>query len=103
MEVIEHDVFRRWLSRLKDTRAKMRITARIMQIKRHGSLLGDTKVLGEGLMELRFHFGPGYRVYVSQQGSRLLLLLAGGDKSGQQRDIALARKLLNDWREQYGE
>ena len=102
MELVESDAFGRWLRRLKDTKSKMRISARLLQIRRQGFLTGDVKSLGEGLMELRFHFGPGYRVYVSQQNNTLLLLLAGGEKSSQQRDIVLAKKLLNDWRAQHG-
>lgn len=103
MIIVECDAFRRWLSGLRDSKSKMRITARILQIKRCGSLTGDVKALGGGLVELRFHFGPGYRVYVSQQGDAILIVLAGGDKSSQRRDIALARELLDDWKVKHAE
>lgn len=103
MELVECAAFKRWLIRLRDTKSKMRITARLLQFKRSDAVTGDVKALGGGLAEVRFHFGPGYRVYVSQQGSKLLLLLAGGDKSSQQKDIALARELLDEWKVEHGE
>lgn len=59
---------------------------------------GALKSLGRGLYEIRFPFGPGYRVYCGQEGGRLVILLAGGDKATQDRDIARARGLLADWR-----
>ncbi len=57
---------------------------------------GDVKPVGEGVSELRIHYGPGYRVYYTQRGGVLIILLCGGDKSGQARDVALARKLAKE-------
>ena len=61
-------------------------------------MLGDIKPVGDGVREIRFFFGPGYRVYFVQEGESAALLLAGGDKSSQGRDIANARELAAEWR-----
>lgn len=98
MEIETSSTYRRWLRSLQDSRAKMRINARLAQIEHHGTLLGDWKPLGHELIEFRFHFGPGYRVYASLQGGALLLLAAGGDKTSQARDIVQARKVLEEWK-----
>lgn len=58
---------------------------------------GDAKPVGSGISELRINYGPGYRVYFRQEGQRLILLLCGGDKSTQQRDIELAHRIAQDW------
>lgn len=70
---------------------------RIRRIERASELVGDCKPVGGQVTELRFAFGPGYRVYVSRQGNELLLLLAGGDKSSQERDIRQAQELARQW------
>lgn len=101
MKVLRSSYFSKWLSALKDAQAKARINARILQIQHYGKLLGDWKSLGEGLYELRFHFGPGYRVYLAFEGSLLLLLLAGGTKTSQARDIKRARAIERDWRKHH--
>lgn len=98
MEVLRSSHFSQWLSALKDAQARARINARILQIQHCGALQGDWKSLGEGLFELRFHFGPGYRVYLALEGDLWLLLLAGGTKSSQARDIKRARALEREWR-----
>ncbi len=61
--------------------------------------MGDLEPVGDGVAELRFMFGPGYRVYIGQEGRRLVILLCGGDKSSQKKDIALARELWKEWKE----
>jgi putative addiction module killer protein len=87
--------FDAWLSRLPDTRARARIVARV----RRATLgnFGDTKPVGEGVSEMRVNVGPGYRIYFVRKGLEFYLLLVGGSKSTQKRDIqqalAMARKL----------
>ncbi len=85
------DVFDTWLSRLKDTHGKARIITRIRSAER-GSF-GDCKSVGAGVVEMRIHAGPGYRVYYTQIREVVYLLLCGGTKRGQQRDIARARHM----------
>lgn len=99
MKVLESGQYRKWKAHLRDARIVHRINARIRSIVNAERIVGDYKSLGGGVFELRFDMGPGYRVYVAlEDGGELLLLLAGGDKSRQQKDIASARKILNDWR-----
>ena len=83
--------FRDWLLALKDTRARGKILSRLA-IVRAGSL-GDCKSLADGLYELRVDFGPGYRIYFGQDGPALVVLLSGGDKASQAKDIKSARAL----------
>jgi putative addiction module killer protein len=91
LEVRQTDSFREWLRRLRDERAKARIDARIRRLELGNH--GDVRSLGGGLMEMRVDYGAGYRVYFVQQGS-VVILLRGGDKRRQDRDIKEARKLL---------
>ena len=81
--------FEDWLDDLKDKRAVARVLARLARV-RQGNL-GDCKRVGEGVSELRVDYGPGYRVYFGQQGQTLVVLLCGGDKRTQDRDIRLAK------------
>lgn len=81
---------------MKDTKAKARIAARIERMKLGN--LGDCKSLGGALMEIRVDFGPGYRVYFVRQGAAIVLLLCGGDKRTQQRDIRRAYELAEKLR-----
>lgn len=85
--------FDEWLKQLPDIRAKARIVARIRRMEILESIPGDIKPVGKGVYEMRFHFGPGYRVYFTIHNDETLVLLAGGDKSTQKRDIIQARKL----------
>lgn len=80
-----------WFEKLRDREARFRILARIRRLSLGN--LGDIKSIGEGVSELRIPYGPGYRVYVKQQGDTLIVLLAGGDKSSQKRDIERAMEL----------
>jgi putative addiction module killer protein len=91
MRVEQTEEFRRWIDRLADKDGRARILVRIDRLV-HGNP-GSHRNLTDGITELRIDFGPGYRVYYSLQGNTLLLLLAGGDKSSQQRDIAVALSL----------
>lgn len=86
------DVFKDWLFSLRDVKAKARILARIRSAE-FGNL-GDCAPVGEGVSEMRIHYGPGYRLYFKRRGDVVYLLLAGGDKSSQKRDIAAAFKLV---------
>ncbi len=86
------DTFNDWLDNLRDRQAYSRILQRLDQIKINGHF-GDHKSVGDGVSELRIHAGAGYRVYYTQRGGRLIILLAGGDKDGQTRDIARAKQL----------
>lgn len=98
--VLSTPEFDRWVRRLKDRRSRLRIIDRLDRLA-HGHA-GDAKSVGRGVYELRFTFGPGYRVYYAQRGSTVLLLLCGGDKSTQQNDIETARVLASQWHEQEG-
>lgn len=88
------DAFERWLAALDDRKAKARILARLDSV-RLGNL-GDWKAIGGPLRELRVHTGPGYRLYFVQRQNVVILLLCGGSKSTQARDIAKAKRLLKE-------
>ncbi|MES5100897.1 type II toxin-antitoxin system RelE/ParE family toxin [Agrobacterium sp. BA1120] len=88
-------MFARWESRLRDKRARTLIASRLMRLA--AGLPGDVEPVGEGVSELRIHHGPGYRVYFQQRGNLLIVLLCGGDKGSQARDIAAAKKLAKEW------
>jgi len=93
-QIQQTDVFSAWLSGLRDPKSKARIVARI-ESARLGNL-GDVKSLGGGLSEMRVHFGTGYRLYFVRTGKIVLLLLSGGDKSTQKRDIERARRMRKE-------
>lgn len=95
--------YEKWHRKLKDLLARQRIDAKIYQIKQRGEFVGDCKSVGDGVTEVRFDIGPGYRVYAAIEEKELLLLLVGGKKARQQEDIAMAKSLLRDWRGQDGE
>lgn len=90
-------VFEKWLARLRDNVGKARILARLDSC-RFGHL-GDAKTVGGGVSELRIHAGPGYRVYFAKRRGQILLLLCGGTKARQSRDIARAQALLKQFDE----
>jgi putative addiction module killer protein len=98
MEVLQTETFQNWLDRLADRRAVARIVKRLRRLER--GLLGDVKPVGRGVSELRIDYGPGYRVYLLQHGRMLIVLLCGGDKASQSRDIEKALKLATAWKEQ---
>lgn len=95
IEVRKTPVFTRWLNELRDVRAQARIQLRIDRVALGN--LGDIKPIGGGVSELRIAYGPGYRVYVAQRGSVLVILLCGGDKSSQRSDIETAKRLAQQW------
>lgn len=96
-EILQADEFVAWVSRLRDSVARQAIEARIARLQ--FGHFGDSKAIGEGLSELRVHVGPGYRVYFTQHGYRVIVLLCGGDKGSQARDIALARRIARRFKE----
>jgi putative addiction module killer protein len=95
-EVRQSKNFSEWLSKLKDRAGRGRIVDRIIRLG--AGNFGDTKPVGSGIFELRLHFGPGYRIYYCRrtENGPLVILLVGGDKSTQQQDILLARKLADE-------
>jgi putative addiction module killer protein len=94
IEVRQSAVFETWLRRLKDDNAVARIVARIRRMEQGN--LGDAKSVGAGVMELRIDYGPGYRIYYVQRGAEVVILLCGGDKRTQQRDIKRAHAMARD-------
>jgi putative addiction module killer protein len=91
LELRQTDDFAAWLASLQDAKAKSTIAKRLVRVA--SGLMGDVKPVGEGISELRIDFGPGYRLYLKQQGKTLIVLLCGGDKSTQKQDIRRAKKL----------
>mgnify|MGYP001060964854 CR=1 FL=1 len=97
IEIKQTATYRKWQSKLKDQRAKALIAARVFRLA--NGLSGDVKSVGRGVSELRIHFGPGYRVYFHQHGNEMILLLCGGDKNSQEKDIKAAVQLAAQWRQ----
>lgn len=89
--------YAQWIDALKDQAARARVLVRVERLI--GGNPGEHRNLTDGVSELKIDFGPGYRVYYSRRGTRLLLLLAGGDKSSQSKDIPLAIKLARNFKE----
>jgi putative addiction module killer protein len=98
MEIRKTELFARWIDGLEDIQARARIQVRIERLAQGNP--GDVKPVGEGVSEMRIHYGPGYRVYYRQIGKTVLILLAGGDKHSQPADIRQALQLARGWREQ---
>lgn len=92
------ETFIAWLTRLVDDRAVARIEARLIRLSQGDP--GDVEPIGSGLSELRITYGPGYRVYFGQRGKQVVVLLIGGDKRTQNRDIAQAKRLWVNWQEE---
>lgn len=91
IEVRKTATFSEWMARLRDHRARANIAARIDRLAFGNP--GDVKPIGEGISELRIHYGPGYRVYFVRRGEALIVLLNGGDKGSQTKDIKTAKTL----------
>lgn len=94
IEVRETDVYARWFARMRDHAAQARVLARIRRLVLGNP--GDVKPVGEGVSEMRIDYGPGYRVYFTRHGRSLIILLAGGDKSTQAKDIQSAKELARN-------
>ncbi len=94
MYFIEKTVeFDKWLRKIRDLRAKAKILLRIQKLEKD-EYFGDCKLLGEGVRELKINYAKGYRVYFNEKNGKIILLLIGGDKSTQQRDIEKAKEIL---------
>ena len=97
IELIKTNLFDRWLTDLRDRKARAKIETRIRRLSLGNP--GDAKPVGEGISEMRIDYGPGYRVYFTRRGPVVVVLLCGGDKGSQDRDIALAKAVAAQWRE----
>jgi putative addiction module killer protein len=97
IEMIQSNAFNQWLAGLRDSNAKARIQIRLRRLSLGNP--GDVKPVGDGISELRIDYGPGYRVYYMKRGPIVIVLLCGGDKSTQARDIAQAKSIANAWKE----
>lgn len=94
MEIRQTETYINWFESLRDRQAKARIDIRVRRLSMGNP--GDVKPVGQGVSELRIDYGPGYRVYFIQRGETLIILLAGGDKRTQERDIKTALDLAQD-------
>ena len=90
-EIKQTETYAKWERGLRDSIARAAITAPVVRMA-HGNA-GDVKSVGDGISELRIHYDPGYRVYFQQRGAMIILLLCGGDKGSQTKDIAKAKQL----------
>lgn len=97
IEIIKTRTFDKWLTGLRDRKAAARILARLDRLAMGNP--GDVKPVGSGISEMRIDAGPGYRIYFVQRGPVVVVLLCGGDKSSQDRDIKQAKALAADWRD----
>ena len=95
----EHQPFKGWFLSIRDTSVRRRIQARLTSVR--AGNLGDHRSVGDGIWELRLDFGPGYRIYYGEVDNRIVLLLCGGDKSSQRRDIERAKDYWKEYKERY--
>ena len=91
IEIRQIEIYARWFRRLRDRQARVRVDNRIRRLSLGNP--GDVRPIGEGVSEIRIDYGPGYRVYFVRRGEELIVLLAGGDKDSQERDIRRALEL----------
>lgn len=96
IELFKSKTFADWMTGLRDARTATRIQARLDRLAFGNP--GDVKPVGEGISELRIDYGPGYRVYYMQRGPLVILLLCGGDKSTQGKDIKAAKRIAAEWK-----
>lgn len=101
MKVIRSSKYDEWFAQMRDPRAAARIRMRVRRLA--GGNPGDAKGVGEGVSEMRIDYGPGYRVYFMRHGNDIVVLLVGGDKSTQRRDIELAKRIADEFRKGHGE
>ena len=94
IEILQTEQYAKWFKSLRDHNARMRINIRIRRLSLGNP--GDVKPVGDGISELRIDYGPGYRVYCLRRGDEWVLLLIGGDKSSQAKDIAKAKQLVKN-------
>jgi putative addiction module killer protein len=95
LELKQTEVFRKWRAGLKDERVRALIASRLDRLAFGHA--GDAEPVGEGVSELRIHYGPGYRIYFMRRGKFLIILLSGGDKSTQGKNIRTAKRLAKEW------
>jgi putative addiction module killer protein len=95
IELKQTETFWKWRTRLKDKRARALIASRLDRLAFGHA--GDAEPVGEGISELRIHYGPGYRIYFQRRGNTIIVLLCGGDKSTQDKDIKTAKRLVTEW------
>jgi putative addiction module killer protein len=97
IELTQTETFRKWRMRVKDERVRGLIASRLDRLA--FGYAGDVEPVGQGISELRIHYGPGYRIYFQRQGNTIIVLLCGGDKSTQTKDIKVAKRLAAEWSE----
>lgn len=95
IELKQTETFRKWRTGLKDARVRALIASRLDRLA--FGLAGDAEPVGQGISELRIHHGPGYRIYFRKRGNTIIVLLCGGDKSTQAKDIKTAKRLAEEW------
>jgi putative addiction module killer protein len=95
-EIVQSTTFRQWIRRLRDREAVERINARLRRVVLGN--LGEVAPVGNGISEMRIHYGPGYRIYYILDGRTVIVLLCGGDRDSQSRDIERAKRLASEWR-----
>lgn len=98
MEILQTDEYQRWFRRLRDSVGKARISVALERCIIAGKPVGDIKHIGNSIFEMRIHTGPGYRLYFLRKGNQLILLLIGGDKGSQARDIQKANAMAEELR-----
>lgn len=94
MEIQKTETYSQWIDALRDEKGRAKILARVERLAAGNP--GDVAPVGEGVSELRIDFGPGYRVYYKKRGKEIIILLAGGDKSSQEKDIEKAKELARN-------
>ena len=94
MRIQQTDTYRKWERKLKDAKARAAVAARIFRLA--NGLAGDVSPVGEGISEMRIHYGPGYRIYFKKRDETIVLLLCGGNKASQPRDIETAKRLARE-------
>lgn len=100
IEIKQTETFRKWRIKLKDERIRGLIASRLDRLSFGHA--GDVESVGQGISELRIHYGPGYRIYFHKRGDTIIILLCGGDKSTQEKDIKAAKHLASEWNEWNG-
>ena len=100
-QIVETPVFSDWLGKLRDRRGAANITNRLLRAS--DGHLGDVESVGDGVFEMRIHVGPGYRVYYYRRGAEVILLLCGGDKDSQRRDISRAKDIKDGIEQSHGD
>lgn len=97
IEIRQTKVYQKWFAKLQDRQVRARIDVRIRRLSLGNP--GDVRPMGEGISELRIDYGPGYRIYYVQRGQQVVVLLTGGDKDSQDRDIQIAKDLARGLKE----